>query len=131
MAYLRPPAFTRAVVNRLAMSTGMFGTATLVVAGRTTGEPRKVPVVPIEVDGDRYLVSTRGESEWVRNVRAAGAVTVRHKGDEQRYDTVEIDVDARPPIIDAYRDEVGRAVKGYFEKLPDPGDHPVFRLDPA
>jgi len=30
----------------------------------------KPPVVVPEVDGVKYLVSTRGETEWVKNVRA-------------------------------------------------------------
>ena len=34
-----------------------------------TGEARKVPVIPVEVGGSRYLVSPYGESDWVRNLR--------------------------------------------------------------
>jgi len=29
----------------------------------------------------------------------------------------------------AYRERLGRAVKGYFERIPDPADHPVFRIE--
>jgi len=38
-------------------------------------------------------------------------------------------VDRRAPVIDAYRVKGGRAVAGLFVKLPDPADHPVFRVD--
>jgi hypothetical protein len=34
----------------------------------------------------------------------------------------------RQPILTAYQQKAGRAVVGYFRKLPDPADHPVFAL---
>lgn len=49
---------------------------TLTVAGRRSGRPRRVPVIPIEVEGRRHLVAPYGESEWVRNVRACGEGTL-------------------------------------------------------
>src|SRR5450756_694001 len=67
MTYLRPPAFTRRVVNPLVARFQTGGVATLTVSGRRTGRARTVPVIPIEVDGIRYLVSPYGESQWVRN----------------------------------------------------------------
>src|SRR3989304_6022753 len=47
-------------------------TVTLEVKGRRTGAVRSTVVTSVEHEGVRYLVSPRGESEWVRNVRAAG-----------------------------------------------------------
>jgi deazaflavin-dependent oxidoreductase (nitroreductase family) len=49
----------------------------LTVAGRTTGQPRSTPVVPVEADDGHWLVSPFGEVDWVRNVRAAGQVTLQ------------------------------------------------------
>ena len=40
----------------------------------------------------------------------------------------ELPVDERPPILDAYREKAGRAVESHFKALPDPADHPVFRI---
>jgi len=129
MAYLKPGWITRRVFNPLAMKLNAFGTATLVVRGRTSGEERTVPVIAVELDGARYLVSTRGESDWVRNVRAAGRVELRRKGASESLTAVELPVEERPPILTAYRAKAGREVEGYFKKLPDPADHPVFRLE--
>jgi hypothetical protein len=131
MAYLKPPAFTSKVFNRLAMTTGMSGTETLAVPGRSTGNEQTIPVIPVDVNGTRYIVSTRGESEWVRNVRTAGAVEIRDKQGAQRYRATEVSENQRPPVIDAYRAKAGRTVTTYWKKLPDPADHPVFRLEPA
>jgi hypothetical protein len=87
-----------------------------------------VPVIPIEYDGTLYVVSTRGEAEWVRNVRAAGALRLGQKGDLTTYRAEEVPVDERSDIIAAYRAKAGREVNGYFAKLPADADHPVFRL---
>ena len=37
---------------------------------------------------------------------------------------------APDPVIAAYQAFAGRAVASFFVRLPDPADHPVFRLDP-
>lgn len=131
MAYIKPPLFTRAVFNRIAMATGASGTMTLAVKGRATGEEQTVPVIPVEIDGARYIVSTRGDSEWVRNVRAAGSVELRGKhGGAGRYRATEVPTDERAPIIAAYREKAGRTVGAYWKSLPDDADHPAFRLAP-
>jgi hypothetical protein len=42
---------------------------------------------------------------------------------------VELPVEERPPVIAAYRAKAGREVDRYFTQLPEPADHPVFRLE--
>jgi deazaflavin-dependent oxidoreductase (nitroreductase family) len=128
MAYLRPPAFTRHLANPLAMRMGARGVATLVVAGRRTGDPRKVPVIPVEVSGSRYLVSPYGESDWVRNLRAAGEGELSSHGRTEVFHASEVPVDERGAVIARYREVAGSSVASYFTKLPDPRDHPVFRV---
>ncbi len=131
MAYEKPPLFVRAVFNRIAMATGVSGTMTLVTSGRRTGEPARIPVIPVDHDGARYVVSTRGDSDWVRNVRAAGTLELASRGrPPERYRAVEVPVDDRPPVIAAYRAKAGRTVELYWRKRPEPADHPTFRLEP-
>jgi deazaflavin-dependent oxidoreductase (nitroreductase family) len=129
MAYLKPPALTRHLANPLAMRLHGRGVATLSVVGRRTGVPRKVPVIPVEVDGGHYLVSPYGESEWVRNLRAAGKGELSRKGRTERFHAVEVSVDERGPVITRYREIAGRVVGSSFAKLPDARDHPVFLID--
>jgi deazaflavin-dependent oxidoreductase (nitroreductase family) len=128
MAYLKPPAFTKKVFNPIAAKLGLSGSAELVVAGRRSGTPRSVPVIPVEVDGVLYVVSTRGEAEWVRNLRAARTCELRGRHYPGRYSVEELSIENRAPVLAAYRAKAGGMVKGYFSKLPDSGDHPVFRL---
>jgi deazaflavin-dependent oxidoreductase (nitroreductase family) len=129
MAYRKPPLFTRKVFNLLAMRFGVAGSQTLTVRGRRTGEPHSVPVIPIEHDGQRYLVSPRGEADWVKNLRAVGGRgELTHHGRSEPFRATEVPVPQRGPILDVYQQVAGRAVTSHFAALPDPADHPVFRL---
>ena len=128
MAYLKPPAFTRHLANPLAMRLSARGVATLTVVGRRTGKPCKVPVIPVEIGRDRYLVCPYGESDWVRNLRAAGAGELGRKGHSEVFHAAEVPVDERGDIIARYREVAGSLVGPCFTKLPDPKDHPVFQV---
>jgi hypothetical protein len=131
MAYLKPPWFTVKIFNKIAMATGISGSETLTVTKRGSKAPQQIPVLTVDVDGTKYLVSTRGESEWVKNVRAEPNVTIANKSGTKSYIASEIPVEKRQPILDAYKVKAGKVVEGYFEKLPDPADHPVFTLTPT
>ena len=128
MAYLKPPWFTVKVFNRIAMATGVSNSETLTLTKRGSGEPQQIPVVTVEVGGTRYLVSTRGESQWVKNVRANPTVTLTSKSGAATFVARETPTSEREPILTAYQQKAGRAVDGYFRQLPDPADHPVFGL---
>lgn len=131
MAYLKPPPFVQHVFNPLAMRFSLGGATTLVVPRRRSGQPQTVPVIPVDYNGARYLVSTRGDAQWVRNLRAAGGFAELRRGTAvQRFRAMPVPADERWLIIVAYRAIAGRTVERYFEALPDPADHPVFRLDP-
>ena len=129
MAYLRPPLFVRRIFNPLAMRFGIGGSQALTVPGRRSGNPQRVPVIPVEHAGARYLVSARGETDWVRNLRAAGQGELAGRHGSEPFRATEVPVAERPAIIIAYRAVAGRAVKSLFEALPDPADHPVFRIE--
>lgn len=127
MAYLKPPWFTAKVFNKVAMAFGIGGSATLTVIRRRSKGSQQIPVVVPEVDGVQYLVSTRGESDWVRNVRADPNVRLGAKA----FVATEVPVEHRAPVIAAYRPLAGKIVEGYWKQLPDDADHPVFALTAA
>jgi deazaflavin-dependent oxidoreductase (nitroreductase family) len=130
MAYLKPPWFTAKIFNKVAMATGVSGCETLTVT-RRSGAHRQLPVITVEVGGTKYLVSTRGESQWVKNVRATPRVILTTQAGAVPYLLKEVPVDQREPVLAAYRTKAGKTVEGYFRKLPNPADHPVFTLTPA
>ena len=63
-------------MSRLGMSFGGESPVVLTVPGRKSGTPRSTPVTPMTVDGKRYVVAGFPGADWVRNVRAAGEVTL-------------------------------------------------------
>jgi F420H(2)-dependent quinone reductase len=130
MAYLKPPWFTVKIFNKIAMATGISGSETLSVTKRGSKEPQKIPVLTIDVDGTKYLVSTRGESQWVKNVAVDPNVELTTKSGSTKYIANLVSVEKRQPILDAYKVKAGKVVEGYFAKLPDPADHPVYTLSP-
>ena len=128
MAYLKPPWFTVKIFNRIAMATGVSDSETLTVTKRSSKEPQKVPVVTVDVGNAKFLVSTRGESQWVKNVRANPNVTISTKSGTTDYLAEEVPEQDRQAILTAYREKAGKMVDGYFRRLPLEADHPVFVL---
>jgi deazaflavin-dependent oxidoreductase (nitroreductase family) len=125
--YLKPGFVLSRVVNPLLMMFRLV--PTLAVRGRTSGEWRTVPVNVLELDGARYLVAPRGDTQWVRNLRAAGSGELRAKGRTEPFSATEVADADKKPIIDAYLARWGSQVKSQFAQLPDPADHPVFRIE--
>jgi hypothetical protein len=126
MAYLKPSWFNRAIFNKIAMTFNFGPFETLTVVKRTSKQPQKIPVTPLELDGVKYLVSAYGETQWAKNVRANPDVKLGGVD----YVAAETPVDARQPILDAYKAKVGKYVDEQFRRLPDAADHPLFALTP-
>jgi len=124
MPYRKPNWFVQKVSNPLIMKLGLGGSKKLTVPGRKSGKPQSVPVVPVEYEGAKYLVCPRGETQWVKNLRAAGGGDLNG----EPFKATEVPAEQRPPIIEVYREKVGGVVKSHFEALPDPEDHPTFRI---
>jgi deazaflavin-dependent oxidoreductase (nitroreductase family) len=129
MAYLKPPGFTRRVVNPVARRFRVGGVEQLTVTGRRTGVLRQLPVIPVQVGSHRYLVAPYGVSDWVRNLRLAGEGELLGHQAPEHFKAREVPVDQRAEIIDAYRKVAGRSVDRCFRSLPDPSDHPVFEIE--
>ena len=118
--------------------------ALITIRGRKSGVARTTPVALVEVDGRRWVIGTFGDTNWVRNLRAAGeaTLTLGRKRDEVK--AVELDLEARTAF---FRDVVGPyvrrlrvgglllAVLGAKEILSDPRaaaeKRPVFELRAA
>src|SRR5499427_3770339 len=75
----------------------------LEVAGRRTGKTVSFPVVVADYQGERYLVAMLGEdTNWVRNVRAAGGRAVLRHGRRETVRLEEVTPEARPKILRRY-----------------------------
>lgn len=128
MVSMRGPARVTKIFNRLAMRSTLWDVHTLEVARRNAVDPQRVPVIPLEHDDGLFVVSTRGESDWVKNVRAAGTIRLGQKGKFESYAAAEVPSGERAEILSAYRKKAGREVNGYWKKSAGAEDHPTFRL---
>jgi hypothetical protein len=145
--YRRPGWFTQQVFNRFVAwltrrGISVWGSRVLEVPGRRTGAPRQVPVNLLTLDGVDYLVSPRGEGQWVRNVRAnghqldllLGRRRTHHIADELA-DTDKVEV--LRAYLHRWKFEVGQFFDGVDGDSTDEQlatiapKHPVFRLDAA
>ena len=99
-------------------------------AGSAQRHATQGPVFPFEVDETLYLLSQYGESEWVRNLRAAGRGTLRHKGQTVAFAAAEVDGAERERVIAAFRARTPKPFSKDFDQLPDAADHPTFRVQP-
>jgi hypothetical protein len=143
--YRRPGWITTKLFNpTIAFLTrrgvSVWGSRVLEVRGRTSGEIRRTPVNLLTLDGRQYLVSPRGEGQWVRNARVAGgriATTVGRRREE--WVAHEVEGDAKVPILRAYlarwKAEVGAFFDGVSAESTDDElaaiapRHPVFALE--
>ena len=144
--YRRPGLFTRHVFNRLVggltrLGISVLGSRVLEVRGRKSGLPRQTPVNLLTFDERQYLVSPRGEGEWVRNVRADGGKLDLLLGRRREHRIAhELPDSQKAEILRAYLRRWKVEVGVFFEGVgPDSTDdelaaiaprHPVFLLDP-
>jgi deazaflavin-dependent oxidoreductase (nitroreductase family) len=128
--YLKPPWPARTIGARMARLFKPSIVTLLSVPGRTTGTWRSVSVAVLEHDDRHYLISAYGDTEWSRNLRAAGRGRLTSKGRSQDVNVIEVPVEQRPPLIAEYLRNFGTfpTVKRSFAALPDPADHPTFQL---
>ena len=110
---------------------------TLEVAGRKTGKMVRFPLAMVVMNGERYLVAMLGEqTNWVRNVRAAGGKARLVHGISEQVRLEELEISQRAAILKAYlaitpgaRPHIPvskDAPIAEFKKIAD--KYPVFRL---
>ena len=134
--YKKPDWFTMHVVNPLIkgihrLGFAVAGSQTLAVRGRKSGEMRTNPVNPFELDGRTYLLSPRGTTQWVRNLRAAGGEAELRTGRKVRHFHAEEVPDAEKlPLLRLYMDKWAWEVKGFMGIDADAPDEELVRIAP-
>jgi len=94
------------------------------VRGRTTGRPHSTPVDVIEAGGHRWLVAGYGPSNWARNARAAGEVTLRRGRSSRRYAVTEPGPSEAVPVLRRYMAQI-RVTRLYYDAAPDSPDDAI------
>jgi deazaflavin-dependent oxidoreductase (nitroreductase family) len=141
--FKQPGWFTKHVFNPLVASLSkrglsVAGSRVLEVQGRKSGEWRKTPVNPLELEGSRYLVAPRGNTQWVRNMRVSGRGRLVGRKTEE-FTATEVPEADRPPLLRAYLAKWKWEVGAFFDGVgPDSSDeelqriapeHPAFKID--
>ena len=133
--------FNSAVGSLTKMGVSVYGSRVLAVRGRKSGEWRTTPVNPLTVNGQRYLVAPRGQAQWVRNMRAAGAGELRVGHRTEPFTATELADTDKPPVLREYLRKWGWEVGRFFEGVTkDASDEqlagiatgfPVFKISPT
>jgi deazaflavin-dependent oxidoreductase (nitroreductase family) len=141
--YEKPDWLTKHVFNPLvslltSLGLSVRGSRILVVRGRKSGQIRTTPVNSLEISGKHYLVAPRGETEWVRNLRAARGGELRLGRHREPIGVEELPDEAKPPILREYlrrwKMETGKFFDGVTAESPESElrriapRHPVFRV---
>ena len=114
------------------------GSRVLSVRGRQSGEWRSTPVNPLTYQGRRYLVSPRGQTQWVRYMRVARGGQLRVGRRVEEFTATELADEQKPELLREYlrrwKFEVGMFFDGVGPDAPDttlleiaPG-YPVFQI---
>jgi hypothetical protein len=93
----------------------------------------------LTLDGTRYLVAPRGDTQWVRNLRAQGEGRLLLGRRAEPFTADEVADDDKPPLLRAYLERWKWEVGAFFGGVgPDAADdelrriapdHPIFRID--
>jgi deazaflavin-dependent oxidoreductase (nitroreductase family) len=141
--YREPDWFTSHVFNPLVAlltrsGVSVLGSRVLRIRGRKSGIWRETPVNLLRHEGVEYLVAARGETQWVRNLRASGGGELRVGRRTQAFSAEEVGADDKPALLRAYLKRWKWEVGAFFEGVgPDSSEdelraegrhHPVFRI---
>jgi deazaflavin-dependent oxidoreductase (nitroreductase family) len=114
------------------MGISIAGTRALRVRGRKSGKQRSVVINLLTVDGVDYLVSPRGNTQWARNVRAAGVVEMGPRWRSEHLQVTEVDDAAKPEVLRRYLARWYWQVKGYVAGLtPESSDEQLRAAAPT
>ena len=135
--WLKPVNRVVSALNRLGLALGTQHV--LSIPGRKSGKLRSTPVSLLTVDGRRY-VATVGETDWVKNARAAGWAMLARGRRQERVALVELTPEERAPILREFPRQIPQGVRFFQMTLGlenDPESFaaaaprcPVFRIDP-
>jgi hypothetical protein len=131
--YVKPPWAARVIGARMARLFKPAVVSVLSVPGRRTGQWHSTAVAVLSCNGHDFLLSAYGNTEWSRNLRAAGTGRLTRRGRTEDIEVEEVSVELVPPLMEEYLRQFGKLpnVAKTFATLPEPADHPTFRLTRA
>lgn len=132
--------FNRALGLFVGIGLGPKDYYLLEVRGRKSDRLYSTPVSIVKHDGHWYVVAPRGTTQWVRNARTTGRITLRAGSKRDQFELREIPAADRAPILKSYLARYAKFVQRYFQVqngAPEAefaavaGGYPVFELIPV
>ena len=131
--------FNSTIEGLTKLGVSVLGSRVLYVRGRKSGEWRTAPVNLLAYEGNHYLVAPRGHTQWVRNLRAAGAGELHVGRRIEKFTAYELTDADKPAILREYLRRWKIEVAAFFEGIgADATDaqllaiapgYPVFRIE--
>jgi len=136
------PSFVARWINRLfgvlvGWGIGLSHNYLLEVEGRKTGRVYSTPVNVLDRDGKRFVVGTRGETQWARNARMTGQIWLRKGNRREAFRLRPLADGEKPEILREYLNRYKLTVQRFFPvRAGSPlesfsaiaADYPVFEL---
>ncbi len=128
--YRKPGFATKHVFNPVfegltRLGIGIRGARVLEVRGRKSGKWFSTPVNPLSFEGQRYLVAPRGETQWVRNIRASGGGRLRLGRRTEIVHVAEVPDGEKTPILRAYLRRWAMETGVFFGLPKNPTDEQI------
>jgi deazaflavin-dependent oxidoreductase (nitroreductase family) len=134
--YQEPGWFTKHLFNPIVAGLtragiSIAGSRVLEVRGRKSGEPRRTPVNLLRLNGARYLVAPRGQTQWVKNVRVDPHARLLAGSRGEEIVVAEVTDEQKVPILRAYLEKWKWEVGQFFGGVgPDSTDEELARIAP-
>src|SRR5882762_9601811 len=116
--FLEPTAMDRFAGRVFAalvrMGIGFKHSFVLEVRGRKSGKIFSTPVNLLFYKGKTFLCASRGETQWVRNARAAGRVTLVKGSHRDEYTVREVSLADRPELLKEFLERFAASVQRYY-----------------
>ncbi len=105
--------------------------------GRKTGKRYSTPVNLTYIDGETFLVSPRGETQWIHNIRSSGELWLKRGADNALYRVDEIEGPQKIDVLRVYLSRYNKTVQRFFAVQPGSREeeyekiahrHPVMRV---
>ncbi len=136
------PSFVARWINRVfgvlvGWGIGLSHNYLLEVQGRKTGRVYSTPVNVLDRNGKRFVVGTRGETQWARNARMTGQIWLRKGSRREAFQLRPLADGEKPEILREYLNRYKLTVQRFFPvHAGSPlesfsaiaADYPVFEL---
>jgi deazaflavin-dependent oxidoreductase (nitroreductase family) len=142
--FLKPTAVERLFNSAFGLIVRLGGgtrdSFELEVRGRKSGKLFRTPVNLLEFKDKRFLIATRGETQWSRNARTAGELTLRKGPKRLKFKARELSIEEKPEVVKEFLERFSATVKRFYTARPgaplsefatDAAKMPVFELSPA